>query len=587
MQSRWTILTRPAAAPSARFASAYWPHLGPLRRQWCDGVVPKRALSRLGCRRPVWGYVSGARVLGRGTRKGDQGQDFDPRQPPAVPGLTGLTLIGAADSATVYQAIEHAMRRKVAVKVLHALMHEARERQIFERECALAGQVGEHPHAADIYRSGFAGDRPYIVMRYYARGSLATLLGPAQLLPVGEAVTVCAHVATALQYAHDRGILHRDVKPENILRDAFGDPVLADFGIATERDAATMALRHVMTPAYAPPEVLRDGGGWPYSDVWSLAATLYALLTGHPPFYDRWQGDPRANMRALTGPLPPVTRPGVPGHLLQTLARALIGEPDNRTGSARKLAEELNSDLRLLGLPPVPIRFDMPTGLGGVDQEKTYPARSEPSLLRLRSFAKTEAERVDQEKTHLAGSEPPTVPVRFVAATSSGSLKQEMVRPAGTGKQTTAGHAFISYVREDSQDVDLLQQALEAAGVRVWRDTAELWPGENWRIKIRDAITHDALVFIACFSSRSVARQRSYQNEELHLAIDQMRLQRPDVPWLIPIRFDDCDVPDVPIGAGHSLASIQRADLFGKDSEKNTAKLVGAVLRTLNSHPSA
>jgi len=156
-----------------------------------------------------------------------------------------------------------------------------------------------------------------------------------------------------------------------------------------------------------------------------------------------------------------------------------------------------------------------------------------------------------------------------------------------TDGQKPAGHAFISYVREDSEDVDKLQQALEAAGVRVWRDTAELWPGENWHIKIQDAITHDALVFIACFSTRSVAHQKSYQYEELRLAIDQMRLRRPDVSWLIPIRFDDCDVPDVPIWADHSLASIQRADLFGKDSDKSTAKLVSAVLRILNSDPSA
>ena len=288
--------------------------------------------------------------------------EFDPYRPPAVPGVTDLTLLGAGGSATVYQGNEPAMRRKVAVKVVHALMREPRERQVFERECALAGQVGEHPYAADVYRSGFADDRPYIVMRYYARGSLATRLDPARQLPVGEAVTMCAHVATALQFAHNRGILHRDVKPENILCDAFGDPVLADFGIATERDAATMSLRHAMTPACAPPEVLKDGGGWPYSDVWSLAATLYALLTGYPPFYDPRQGDLRANMRALTGPLPPITRPDVSGHLHETLTRALIGEPDRRTASARRLAEELNTDLRLLGLPPVPIRVDAAEG---------------------------------------------------------------------------------------------------------------------------------------------------------------------------------------------------------------------------------
>jgi serine/threonine protein kinase len=294
-------------------------------------------------------------------RKGPRPQEnlpYDPQRPPAIPGVTGLTLLGGGGSATVYQGTEPAMRRKVAVKVVHALMRDAGERQVFGRECELAGQLGEHPYAADVYRGGFADDRPYLVMRYYARGSLAATLGPGRQLPVGEAVTFCAQVGTALQFAHDRGILHRDVKPENILCDAFGRPVLADFGIATERDAVTMTLRHAMTPAYAPPEVLRDGGGWPYSDVWSLAATLYALLAGQLPFYDQRQGDPRANMRALTGPLPPIRRPGVSGHLLETLARALIGEPDGRTGSARRLADELNAELDRLRLPPVMVRVD-------------------------------------------------------------------------------------------------------------------------------------------------------------------------------------------------------------------------------------
>lgn len=75
------------------------------------------------------------------------------------------------------------------------------------------------------------------------------------------------------------------------------------------------------------------------------------------------------------------------------------------------------------------------------------------------------------------------------------------------------GHAFISYVREDSSAVDVLQRMLEAAAIPVWRDTASLWPGEDWRARIRDAITRDALVFIACFSSHSAERQKSYQNE--------------------------------------------------------------------------
>jgi hypothetical protein len=143
------------------------------------------------------------------------------------------------------------------------------------------------------------------------------------------------------------------------------------------------------------------------------------------------------------------------------------------------------------------------------------------------------------------------------------------------------GHAFISYVREDSHEVDMLQRTLEAAGVSVWRDTADLWPGEDWRAKIRRAIADNALVFIACFSSRSAARQKSYQNEEILLAIEQLRLRRPDVPWLIPVRFDDCEIPDRDIGGGRTLASIQRVDLFGDKREVGIARLLTVILRIL------
>jgi ATP-dependent Clp protease ATP-binding subunit ClpB len=154
-----------------------------------------------------------------------------------------------------------------------------------------------------------------------------------------------------------------------------------------------------------------------------------------------------------------------------------------------------------------------------------------------------------------------------------------------TSEQTTmAGHAFMSYIRENSAEADLLQQVLEAAGVRVWRDTADLWPGQAWREKIRHAIIKDSLVFLACFSKKSVNRETSYQNEELTLAIEQMRIRRPDQPWLIPIRFDDCDIPDLNLGGGRSLGSIQRADLFGDHVNDATVRLVSAIHRILKPH---
>jgi hypothetical protein len=146
------------------------------------------------------------------------------------------------------------------------------------------------------------------------------------------------------------------------------------------------------------------------------------------------------------------------------------------------------------------------------------------------------------------------------------------------------GHAFLSYVREDSAAVDRLQQLLEAAGIPVWRDTdTELWPGEDWRLKIRQAITRDALAFIACFSSNSTRRTTSSQNEELTLAIEQFRLRNPDAPWVLPVRLDDCVIPDVDIGGGRTLGSIQRVDLFGERRDEGIARLVASVLRILRS----
>jgi molecular chaperone DnaK (HSP70) len=143
------------------------------------------------------------------------------------------------------------------------------------------------------------------------------------------------------------------------------------------------------------------------------------------------------------------------------------------------------------------------------------------------------------------------------------------------------GHVFIAYVREDSLAVDKLQHLLETAGLQVWRDTADLWPGEDWRAKIRRAITKDSLVFLACFSANSSSRRVTYQNEELVLAIDQIRLRRPGEPWLIPVRFDASDIPDLDIGGGRTLASIQRVDLFGSSYDHQATRLIESVQRVL------
>lgn len=133
---------------------------------------------------------------------------------------------------------------------------------------------------------------------------------------------------------------------------------------------------------------------------------------------------------------------------------------------------------------------------------------------------------------------------------------------------------FISYVREDLEAVDALATALAAAGVTVWRDTAELWPGDDWRAKIKDAITRRALVMIACFSTNASTREKSYMNEELALAAAEIRMRRPDRPWLFPVRLDNCDVPPMDLGGGRELSSLHWVDLFGDEYNSSMLKLV-------------
>jgi hypothetical protein len=139
-------------------------------------------------------------------------------------------------------------------------------------------------------------------------------------------------------------------------------------------------------------------------------------------------------------------------------------------------------------------------------------------------------------------------------------------------------HAFVSYVHEDADAVDQLVSVLQAASIPVWKDTENLWPGEDWQQKIREAIEDGSLAFIACFSTRSVQKAKTYMNAELNLAIEQIRLMKPGHVWLLPVRFDDCELPHFDLGGSRTLDSLQRIDLFGPRREANLARLVAAVM---------
>ena len=142
-------------------------------------------------------------------------------------------------------------------------------------------------------------------------------------------------------------------------------------------------------------------------------------------------------------------------------------------------------------------------------------------------------------------------------------------------------YVFLSCVPADNATADLLQEALEAAGARVWRTATEVWPGDDWRALAQAAISDGAFAFLACFSRARLALGQSGQHEELVWAIDELRQHGSGDSWLIPVRFDDCQIPAIDLGAGRTLRSLRSADLFGSVQATELARLVAAVTRRL------
>lgn len=264
------------------------------------------------------------------------------QQVPEIPGYRDVALLSGGSSSLVFRAVQTRLSRTVAIKVL--LIDGDTTREQYERELETTVLLSSQPHIVGIIDTGVTpAGNPYIVMEYCPGGSYAQILRQRGPLPVVEVVDLGAKIADALQAAHDVGVIHRDVKPSNILRSAFG-PALTDFGIARAPHQLTGTLSlDRMTPYHASPEAMRRDSQSPASDIYSLASTLWHLLAGHPPFAD--QGRPldldELRQRVLHQPAPPVGRPDVPAWLQRELARALAKDPASRHPDAHTFAEVL------------------------------------------------------------------------------------------------------------------------------------------------------------------------------------------------------------------------------------------------------
>ncbi|MFN2565910.1 MAG: protein kinase [Gemmatimonadaceae bacterium] len=271
--------------------------------------------------------------------------------PTALQPLAGRYVIerelGRGGMATVYVARDLRHERRVAVKVLHPELASAVGAERFVREIRTAAQL-QHPHILPLHDSGEADGALFYVMPLVEGETLRERLRREVQLPVGEAVRIARELADALDYAHRHGVVHRDVKPENVLL-ADGHALVTDFGIARALDAAadgglTETGLAVGTPAYMSPEQASgerrlDGR----SDVYSLGCVLYEMLAGEPPFTGPSAQAVMAK-RLAHDPLPVrATRTGIPAVLEAAVAKALARVPADRFVTAGELRDALGA----------------------------------------------------------------------------------------------------------------------------------------------------------------------------------------------------------------------------------------------------
>jgi serine/threonine-protein kinase len=246
--------------------------------------------------------------------------------------------------AVVYRARDSELDRDVAIKVLaEHLASDMEFRRRFLRESRLAARLS-HPNVVSVYDGGETDGRPYIVMEYVEGVTLAGELARRGRLATDETIGLATQVCAGLEHAHAMGLVHRDVKPQNLLLRADGVLKIADFGIAraVEGTQLTEAGTVLGTAVYLSPEQASGEQVSPAADIYSLGAVMYELIAGKPPFSSE-KNLPELVLKKRTGRVPSLrdSVPELPGRLEEIVLRCLSPEPPARPASAALLAQEL------------------------------------------------------------------------------------------------------------------------------------------------------------------------------------------------------------------------------------------------------
>ncbi|MCC2031891.1 Stk1 family PASTA domain-containing Ser/Thr kinase [Microbacterium allomyrinae] len=265
--------------------------------------------------------------------------------------------IARGGMATVYVATDLRLERRVALKVMHGhLSDDSVFQSRFIQEARAAARLAD-PHVVNVFDQGQDGDMAYLVMEYLPGITLRDLLREQRRLTVPQAVTILDAVLTGLAAAHKAGIVHRDVKPENVLLAEDGRIKIGDFGLARATTANTATGAQLLgTIAYLAPELVTRGTADARSDIYALGIMLYEMLTGEQPYKGEQPMQIAFQHATDSVPRPSVKNPGVPEPLDELVLWATERSPDDRPVDAREMVTRLREIERDLGITPVVTR---------------------------------------------------------------------------------------------------------------------------------------------------------------------------------------------------------------------------------------
>lgn len=258
-----------------------------------------------------------------------------------------ISEIGQGAMGLVYRAKDPLIDRVVAIKTinLNQAMEEREEYEArFYQEARAAGRLSHH-NIVTIYDVGKSGDVAYIAMEFLEGRELRDVLNERSVLPLGQVLDIVAQVAQGLAYAHDHGIVHRDVKPSNIMIQKDGHVKITDFGIARMASASVRTQTGMVlgSPKYMSPEQVMGKLTDQRSDIFSLGIMLYEMLTGRPPFSGENVNAIMYQTLNASPPQPSSLNPAVPDMLNFIVAKALAKKLDDRYQNARDFADDLRA----------------------------------------------------------------------------------------------------------------------------------------------------------------------------------------------------------------------------------------------------